>query len=789
MSLKVDGPVALTGRTSNGVSLENAQISVWARANEGVLEKLRVGDTVPRFKLPKKSTTAKGSEFAVVLDRAALGKDYIWDGGIVNLEVEVYDPVSNKLSFTAASVRPLDAKGGSASWVDPLDAPEDATRARSTHNLKPVLLDVKMHEAPAVLARQAQGTSGQLADGCDKEELLGSKAVWADIGETYPVDDGLGGFKFSGEATATYGIAAKWAGWEISGSQSLTSGHTFEWPVIGPTVNAESGKPRKYQVEVTYDHVNCYSVVDEHGNVSVLEMWKPRGHAGGSRTTVLPQPSWADGNTSRCSQVSSPLWNKHAAAGSEVQAAWESPSSILGADLGIGINVSVKREWSTESTLYYKMTDGANWLCGVDDKPGPASKVAQYSKAKQRSCDYQTPVVSGVQKDAAPEAAFNNYAKSTANGWTGGDSTYSTMLPNGKRLWMFSDTWLGPLKADGKRPLDAPLVNQSFVVQDGNSMSTITGGSSGSPQALRPPPSPLEWYWLGDGTIGEVDGKERLQIIFHRWERYAPWGVWDFRVAGIEVSTFDLNNLSSPISSKKLSNDPAYIQWGSGILPSTESGDGYTYIYGVLDAPTNKSMRVARVKGRDISNVDHWMYYDPLREAWSTDEQRAGEVAYGVSNEYSVSRWNDQFVLISQDTTQAFSRNIGLWSSCAPWGNGATSTGFKFHEFFYQTPETGLWGSYEDENVFTYNAHAHPSLRSGGQWTLSYNVNTFDTTIGEDGAHYRDPSIYRPRFVSFNLSAGTAARTSGSFTDDGRAPGVDSAGKSCGPRFCMGVPR
>ena len=36
---------------------------------------------------------------------------------------------------------------------------------------------------------------------------------------------------------------------------------------------------------------------------------------------------------------------------------------------------------------------------------------------------------------------------------------------------------------------------------------------------------------------------------------------------------------------------------------------------------------------------------------------------------------------------------------------------------------------------------------------MSYNVNNFDNSVASSGAHYRDPTIYRPRFVSFTLTA------------------------------------
>ena len=66
----------------------------------------------------------------------------------------------------------------------------------------------------------------------------------------------------------------------------------------------------------------------------------------------------------------------------------------------------------------------------------------------------------------------------------------------------------------------------------------------------------------------------------------------------------------------------------------------------------------------------------------------------------------------------------------------------------YRTPETGLFGSYGDADVFTYNAHEHPELRHGNRLLLTYNVNSFDNV----GDVYRDATIYRPRFVDVELT-------------------------------------
>ncbi|MEU5346929.1 hypothetical protein AB0H18_39960 [Streptomyces sp. NPDC020766] len=46
-------------------------------------------------------------------------------------------------------------------------------------------------------------------------------------------------------------------------------------------------------------------------------------------------------------------------------------------------------------------------------------------------------------------------------------------MPDGRRLWMFSETFLGPLNDNGPRPTSAGLINNSFVAQVGDNLTTI----------------------------------------------------------------------------------------------------------------------------------------------------------------------------------------------------------------------------------------------------------------------------------------------------------------------------
>jgi hypothetical protein len=371
---------------------------------------------------------------------------------------------------------------------------------------------------------------------------------------------------------------------------------------------------------------------------------------------------------------------------------------------------------------------------------GPAAPIV-YPQCK----DNRLPEVKEVTPKASPVGTFLKYSQTTPDGWTGGDSTYSVTLPDGRRLWVFSDTFLGPLNPDGTRPTNAKLVNSTFVIQDGEKLTTVRGGTKENPEALLPPSATNHWYWAGDAMLADIDGVKYLQVIYQEYHKYGE-GAWDWGLKRNVVATFSLNNLTEPERIDPLPS-LAKIGWGSALLESSRSTDGYTYIYGVADAKVNKQMRVARVKGSDLSKVADWQFLDTSGGNWMRGEREATKTLTGVANEYSVTPWNGGYVLISQDSTEAFSGKIRMWHSCNPVGPFAAWEG----DLVYRMPEPGPYGSYNDPKIFSYNAHAHLSLQQGDRWTLSYNVNSMDNGISPEAAHYRDPSIYKPRFVSFRL--------------------------------------
>ncbi|MET7463771.1 DUF4185 domain-containing protein [Nonomuraea sp. NPDC005501] len=360
--------------------------------------------------------------------------------------------------------------------------------------------------------------------------------------------------------------------------------------------------------------------------------------------------------------------------------------------------------------------------------PKPVPTVsAERSAAPLGAAAACAPSVKGASIDARLTSLFTAYGNdnSRLDDWTGADGTYSLRLPGGRELWIFSDTFLGRINSDGSRP---PVVeeggttvflNNSFAVENGGRLSTIHAGTPDKPVAVMPPRDEKHWYWAGDATLaGGV-----VEVTYQEYERYGT-GAWDWRWHRNVVARFAPGRLDRPLSVHDLPSGHG-VAWASATLKD----GGYTYVYGVEDLGSPKYMHVARVKGQSLLGAWEYLKADG---SWSADESDSARVMSGVANEYSVTKVGDGYVLITHDTTEALSANIVAYSSCSPVGP------FTGKQHVYTTPETG-------GNIFTYNAHAHPEV-SGKGLVVSYNVNSFVNTD-----HYRDSSIYRPRFIDVSF--------------------------------------
>ncbi|MFF1572704.1 DUF4185 domain-containing protein [Leifsonia sp. NPDC058292] len=323
--------------------------------------------------------------------------------------------------------------------------------------------------------------------------------------------------------------------------------------------------------------------------------------------------------------------------------------------------------------------------------------------------------------DASLTTEFETYGD-TSGRWTGADSAYSVPLPGGKIAWLYSDTFLGTVNADHSRPTDSPFVHNSIVVDDRHGLTTHTGGTTAAPASLVQVPGGDEnqdWYWFGDGT---VEGNH-LRVTLLEFVRTGDQP-FDFAFKGTAVASFSLRTMALEGITKRPAGT---VQWGSAIY---EDG-GYTYVYGVEDLQSTKYLHLARVRTNHLTTKP-WEFW--TGSGWSAAESASARIMDGVSNEFSVTKFQGRYTLVTGDTTEILSAKVVMYRSDSLTGPFTNKT------LLYTTPETG-------GNVFTYNAKAHPELGDRDTLLVTYNVNSFST----DDV-YANVDNYRPRYIDVDVA-------------------------------------
>ncbi|MET7671682.1 fibronectin type III domain-containing protein [Micromonospora luteifusca] len=311
-------------------------------------------------------------------------------------------------------------------------------------------------------------------------------------------------------------------------------------------------------------------------------------------------------------------------------------------------------------------------------------------------------------------ALFDRYGD-TSGQWNGADRTASVRLPDGRLLWLFSDTFLGPINPDGSRPHTAPFINNSAVVQQGDDLrETIHGGTPAEPASLVPPPAADQFYWVGDARV-TID---TLQVLVNRYRRTGA-GPLDHALLGTALATFALPALT-PIGLRPLPLGDR-ISWGSELL----ADGGYTYVYGTESVGEARFAHIARTAGADLGAS--WEFW--TGNGWGADVAASHRILSGVGTSYGVQRTGGRYVLVTHENNMLFSANVVAYSAATPTGP------FEGPEYLYRTPENAA-------GHIVYDTDLHPEVARPGKLLISYNVNNLD-----DEVTYADAGVYRPRFI------------------------------------------
>jgi len=332
-------------------------------------------------------------------------------------------------------------------------------------------------------------------------------------------------------------------------------------------------------------------------------------------------------------------------------------------------------------------------------------------------------------KEIELDKYFSELFIRTGDGFTGGDGTYSVKLPDGRTVWIFGDTFLGSVETDGSRKkLDPMFIRNSFVVQDGNQLSTLHQKFSNEDHSTIIPPQvinsnfeiteEMQWYWPGDGFIENNE----LKVFVSEFHLTGD-GMWDFKWVGTALASFSLPDLKQTNLVQFDYNSELGVHYGHAVLETED----FTYVYGI---GKHGKPHVARVQTGNIEAP--WEFH--TNYGWSSNPAESSPMAdVDGSEQFTVMKWKGKFVFITQ--LGALSKEICSFTSDKP------NTGWQNKQLLYSTPI-----SEGDSNLFTYNAVAHPQFIENETLLVSYNTNSF---ILSD--HFNSADIYRPRFFRVPL--------------------------------------
>jgi Domain of unknown function (DUF4185) len=315
-----------------------------------------------------------------------------------------------------------------------------------------------------------------------------------------------------------------------------------------------------------------------------------------------------------------------------------------------------------------------------------------------------------------PEMLTAKFAAMNGNGWTGGDATWSTRLPDRRTVWIFGDTFIGGVRPDGRRERSSPLVRNSIVVQgrDGT-MTTLLGSGGGAPHPLVAGRTPDDWYWPGPPIVG----RRTLEVPMAHIVRTGQ-GDWDIAARGTSLAEFALPDLRL----QRLL--PIATPDGVNMASAAVSSRRFTYVYGTRDdGGIQKRAYVARAPVGELRR--DWAYWDG--HGWSADPAAAAPIADWVSDQFSVLRIAGGWALVTQ--VPMGREIVAAWSRhpTGPWEQ---------RRLVARVP--GIAGA------FTYNATIHPEFSIGKRVMLGFNVNGLDMD-----RVFGDAALYRPRFMAIRL--------------------------------------
>lgn len=322
---------------------------------------------------------------------------------------------------------------------------------------------------------------------------------------------------------------------------------------------------------------------------------------------------------------------------------------------------------------------------------------------------------------------FENMVIVDSLGVTGADGAISFPLDDDISIFMMGDSFLTPVRKK-KRDVNSPMINNTFIAlsRRGETHTALYQGTMANPVAFLKPVdgSPHEYYWPGHGF--ESNGK--LHVFMSRFLHGD--GAWGFKFSGTDYITMDAKTFKVISQHDFPYSIQNHVHYGHSVVYM----GNYTYIYGAWSNKDSTALHLARGKlDMETDLIDSFEFFDG--KGWTSDPIASAPlkgIGQPIPEQFSVFKYGNLFILILQ-ARELGNGNIYSYTSSAPTGP------WRNEKLLYQTTEQ----ENTNDQIFTYNAMAHPQYIKDGKLLISYCVNSFEVKK----IHETNTDYYRPRFI------------------------------------------
>jgi hypothetical protein len=289
--------------------------------------------------------------------------------------------------------------------------------------------------------------------------------------------------------------------------------------------------------------------------------------------------------------------------------------------------------------------------------------------------------------------------------WDDADGGYPVDLHDGRRLWLFGDTYAGPSDATTILP-GFRFLRNSVAVEHGGCFEFRTGGAVYAVNYV-PNPTPNEFYWPMDGVVDTAAGVVRVSAM--RVENVRNSSGFSFQVVSNDIITLDLHSLA-PLGSAPM---PAAggVRWGTSMVDDDPT---WVYVYG---SNANNQRYVARTTRAHLLD-GQWQF--STGTSWSTNPALMRPMAFLTSDNQpdagtsatapNVERYGSGYIMSAKRCDSWWCNDVTAWYSPTPAGpwKAVNSNGGRI-----ATTPAG-------SGQFTYNGHL---VRNGNTWMVVWNLN------------------------------------------------------------------